>query len=165
MTHFTKATLNDIPLIQELAQRSWKTTYTEILSNEQLAYMMKLMYSHEEIASHLHQENYPYYVVFYNEMPAGFLGFEFHFKPRTTKLHRIYLLPETQGKGVGKSCIWFLKNMAASAGDDRIVLAVNKHNKAQHFYKSQGFEIYDDGVFDIGNGFVMDDFLMELRLT
>ncbi len=47
------------------------------------------------------------------------------------------------------------------SGDLRIILNVNKYNSAQQFYISQGYKVYDDGVFDIGNGFVMDDFLME----
>ena len=46
-------------------------------------------------------------------------------------------------------------------GDQRIILAVNKGKSILSFYLSQGFKVYEEGVFDIGNGFVMDDYLME----
>ena len=55
----------------------------------------------------------------------------------------------------------YIKNQIQEVGDQRIILAVNKQNPSYHFYLSQGFKVYEEGVFDIGNGFVMDDYLME----
>jgi ribosomal protein S18 acetylase RimI-like enzyme len=40
-------------------------------------------------------------------------------------------------------------------------LNVNKRNIAIRFYESIGFAITNEEVIDIGNGFVMDDFVME----
>jgi GNAT superfamily N-acetyltransferase len=54
------------------------------------------------------------------------MGFENHYQEKTTKLHRIYLLEEAKGKGVGKFAINFLKNQAKESGDQRIILNVNK---------------------------------------
>ena len=82
----------------------------------------------------------------------------------TTKLHRIYFLKEAQGKGLGKKALNFIKEEVKKIGDKRIILAVNKNNQAKSFYESQGFKVYDEGVFDIGNGYVMDDYLMEFIL-
>ena len=58
----------------------------------------------------------------------------------------------------------FIKEEVKKIGDKRITLAVNKNNQAKSFYESQGFNVYDEGIFDIGNGFVMDDYLMEFVL-
>ena len=91
----------------------------------------------------------------------GIIGFENHYEENTTKLHRIYITEEGKGKGLGKEAIQFLKNQILEVGDQRITLAVNKQNPSYHFYLSQGFKVYEEGVFDIGNGFVMDDYLME----
>ncbi|MFN8364581.1 MAG: GNAT family N-acetyltransferase [Cloacibacterium normanense] len=91
----------------------------------------------------------------------GIMGFENHYEQNTTKLHRIYITEEGKGKGLGKEAIQFLKNQILEVGDQRIILAVNKQNPSYHFYLSQGFKVYEEGVFDIGNGFVMDDYLME----
>ena len=158
-----KATEKDIPLIQDLAKRSWENAYTEILSQEQMHYMLTTMYSEAQLSEHLQNSNYHYYLIFDEVLNSfdGFLGYENHYEENTTKLHRIYLVPESKGKGLGKKTLEFLNEKVKESGDLRIILNVNKHNSAKNFYESQGYQIYDDGVFDIGNGFVMDDFLME----
>lgn len=160
---FIKATENDIPLIQELARKSWENAYAEILSGEQMEYMLGTMYSYDEIANHLQNPNYQYYLIQdeNNNTYDGFIGYENSYEEKTTKLHRIYLVPESKGKGVGKKALLFLNEKVAEYGDRRIILNVNKYNSARNFYESQGYKVYDEGVFDIGNGFVMDDFLME----
>lgn len=161
-----KATEKNIPLIQDLAKRSWENAYAEILSQEQMKYMLENMYSEIEISAHLKNSNYHYYLI-YDEKTNdydGFIGFENHYEENTTKLHRIYLVPESKGKGLGKKTLEFLNEKVKESGDNRVILNVNKHNSARKFYQSQGYKVYDEGVFDIGNGFVMDDFLMEILL-
>lgn len=160
---FIKATEKDIALIQDLAKRSWENAYAEILSQEQMEYMLETMYSHTEIAEHLKNPDYHYYLVFDEVLNIfdGFIGYEHHYEEKTTKLHRIYLVPESKGKGLGKKTLEFLNEKVKESGDQRIILNVNKYNSARSFYQSQGYEIYDEGVFDIGNGYVMDDYLME----
>lgn len=160
---FIQATEKDIPLIQNLARRSWEKAYADILSPEQMEYMLSDMYSDAEIKKHLLNPNYHYYLIHdeNNDSYDGFIGYEHHYEENTTKLHRIYLVPESKGKGLGKEALLFLNQKVAENGNGRIILNVNKHNAARSFYESQGYRIYDEGVFDIGNGFVMDDYLME----
>ena len=157
----TKATIKDISLIQDLAQKSWRSHYPGIISHEQIDFMLDLMYSEEEITSQFNNPNYHYYLLGNEENFYGIMGFENHYEQKTTKLHRIYITEEGKGKGLGKEAIQFLKNQILEVGDQRIILAVNKQNPSYHFYLSQGFKVYEEGVFDIGNGFVMDDYLME----
>ncbi|ASK32820.1 GNAT family N-acetyltransferase [Chryseobacterium sp. T16E-39] len=158
-----KATENDIPVIQELARRSWENAYAEILSDEQMEYMLTTMYSKEEISQHLKSVNYHYYLIEdeISHSLEGFIGYENDYEEKTTKLHRIYLVPESKGKGLGKEALVFLAQKTKEYGDRRIILNVNKFNQARKFYESQGYKIYGEGVFDIGNNFVMDDYLME----
>lgn len=161
-----KATEKDIPLIQDLARRSWENAYAEILSQEQMEYMLSEMYSAQEIENHLHNPNYHYYLIEDENCNSyeGFLGYEHNYEGKTTKLHRIYLVPESKGKGFGKGALQFLNEKVFENGNTRIILNVNKFNSARNFYESQGYRVYDEGVFDIGNGFVMDDFLMEFLI-
>jgi GNAT superfamily N-acetyltransferase len=163
---FIKATENDIPMIQDLARRSWENAYAEILSTEQMEYMLLTMYSQEEIADHLKQPNYHYYLIKdeANDSFEGFIGYENGYEEGTTKLHRIYLVPESKGKGFGKGTLEFLNEKVKESGDERIILNVNKHNSAKKFYKSQGYSVYGEGIFDIGNNFFMDDYLMEFLI-
>lgn len=159
-----KAEEKDIPLIQKIAEKSWRANYPSIISVEQIDYMLNLMYSEKETKSQFKNPNYHYYLILNEENAAvGIMGFENYFEENTTKLHRIYLLKETKGQGFGKFALQFLKNEVAKMGDERIILNVNKENPAINFYKSQGFSIYEEGIFDIGGGFVMDDFLMEFK--
>lgn len=164
MISFKKVTKVDIPQIQELAKKSWNAAYHNIISQDQIDYMLQQMYSEEEISSHLQNPNYQYYLVLKDEVAAGFIGFEFHYENATTKLHRIYLLEDFKGQGLGKAAITFMKSKVSETSDKRIILNVNKNNSAKQVYESQGFTTYEEAIFDIGNGFVMDDFLMEFHL-
>ncbi|MCG7280078.1 GNAT family N-acetyltransferase [Chryseobacterium taklimakanense] len=161
---FIQAKTDDIALIQQLARTSWESAYAEILSKEQIDYMLAEMYSTAEISSHLTTPNYHYFLIENNEKPVGFIGFQHHYEPGTTKLHRVYLIPEAKGLGFGKAAINFLKEKTGETGNKRIILNVNKNNNARKIYESQGFKAYDEGVFDIGGGYVMDDYLMEFVL-
>ncbi|WP_317192985.1 GNAT family N-acetyltransferase [Kaistella gelatinilytica] len=161
MTNFKKATEKDIPLIRELATISWSAAYENILSTAQIDYMLSEMYSSETILTQIKNSNYLYYLIIKEGKAVGFIGFEFHYEEKTTKLHRIYLVPEAKGKSLGKEAMKFLKREVTSNEDNRIILNVNKDNSAKSFYESQGFQVYEEAVFDIGNGFVMDDYLME----
>lgn len=164
MMKITKATIENIPLIKEIAEKSWRKHYPGILSNEQIEYMLEQMYSETELKNHFENPNYHYYLLGDEEKTLGIMGFENHYQEKTTKLHRIYLLEEAKGKGVGKFAINFLKNQAKESGDQRIILNVNKQNPSYYFYVSQGFKVYEETVLDVGNGFVMDDYLMEYFL-
>jgi ribosomal protein S18 acetylase RimI-like enzyme len=161
-----KVTTENIEEIQQIARFSWENTYKEILAKEQLEYMLDMMYSKQEISKHINDNfNYHYYLIFDEELNnnVGFIGFENNYDGKTTKLHRIYLLPETKGKGFGKAALNYLKNQINEVGNNRIILAVNKQNEAKQFYESQGFSVYEEGVYDVGNGYVMDDYLMEWK--
>ncbi len=161
-----QATAVDIPLIQDLARRSWENAYADILSKEQMEFMLSEMYSETEIQNHLQNPHYHYYLIQdeKNDTYEGFIGYEHHYEEKTTKLHRIYLVPESKGKGFGKKALQFLNEKVSENGNERIILNVNKNNSARSFYESQGYKVYGEGVFDIGNGFVMDDYLMEFLI-
>lgn len=164
MISINKALEKDISLIRELAKKSWNSAYAKILSQEQIDYMLGEMYSHDVILNQIENPKYHYFIIEFNEIPAGFIGFEIDYEPNTTKLHRIYLLDDFKGKGLGKRTLSFLKSKVSETDNTRIILNVNKDNPAKKMYESQGFKVYEEAVFDIGNGFVMDDYLMEFML-
>ena len=159
------ATEKDIPEIQKIAYQSWQENYAGIIVQEQIDYMLGLMYSSAEIQSQFNNENYLYYFIENDvEKRIGIMGFEKNAVPNSTKLHRLYLLESEKGKGLGKLAIQFLKKWTNENSNSRIILNVNKNNPAKEFYLNLGFKIYDEGIFDIGNGFVMDDYLMEYQI-
>lgn len=159
-----KATEEDLTLIREVADKSWRANYPAIISGEQIEYMLNLMYSEAALDKDFHNVNFNYYLILdESDEAVGILGYENSYQHNITKLHRLYLLKEAKGKGYGKYAMDFLKNEVEKSLDSSIILNVNKENPAFKFYKSQGFEIYKEAIVEIGSGFVMDDYLMEFK--
>lgn len=155
----------ELLLVQSIAHRTWPSTFANILSPEQIEYMLNWMYSLEMLESQF-EKGHTFLLAEENGEELGFAGFELNYSegPKA-KLHKIYLLPAAQGKGVGKALILDVEDRARNAGQKSLLLNVNKYNqKAIDFYLKMGFqEIYKE-VIDIGNGYVMDDVVMELNL-
>lgn len=158
----SKAELN---IVQSIAHRTWPSTFANILSPEQIEYMLNWMYSLEMLESQL-DKGHTFLLGEEDGKELGFAGFELNYSEGLkAKLHKIYLLPEAQGKGAGKALILEVSEQAKKAGQKTLLLNVNKYNQnAIDFYLRMGFvEIYKE-VIDIGNGYVMDDVVMELSL-
>lgn len=152
-------------IVQSIAHRTWPSTFAEILSPEQIQYMLNWMYSLDMLESQF-DKGHTFLLIEGNGIELGFAGFELNYSdgPKA-KLHKIYLLPEAQGKGAGKALILEVANRARNAGQKSLLLNVNKYNqKAIVFYNRIGFEEIYKEVIDIGNGYVMDDVVMELTL-
>lgn len=159
-----KAKTEDMPIVADLAERIWPATYSAYISNEQLRYMLDLMYNQGELLSQL-EKGYIFLMASDEDKDVGFACYSISDTVNDIyKLHKIYVLPETHGKGVGKILMNEVVNLAKRNGGKSLELNVNKHNKAKDFYLKNGFKIKESVTIDIGNGFVMDDFVMELAL-
>jgi ribosomal protein S18 acetylase RimI-like enzyme len=155
----------EIEIIQSLIQRIWKPTYREILSEEQMDYMLGRMYDPLTLRSQM-DEGHHFLLLNEDNSPVGFAGYQFDYPEKgICKLHKIYLLPETQGKGLGKMLIHEVIERAEQEGQQSLSLNVNRHNKALNFYKNYGFEIKGEEDINIGNGYFMNDYIMEYKLN
>lgn len=155
----------ELKKVQSIAYRTWPSTFANILSWEQIEYMLNWMYSIEILEAQF-EKGHKFLLAEENGEELGFAGFELNVaEGPKTKLHKIYLLPSSQGKGLGKALIFDVADRARNAGQKSLLLNVNKYNqKAIEFYLKIGFqEIYTE-VIDIGNGYIMDDVVMELKL-
>ena len=83
---------------------------------------------------------------------------------RQLKINKLYVLTDFQGKGAGRALVQKAKERATTTRCKAIFLQVNKVNPAKNFYLQLGFQVREEAVFDIGNGFVMDDYIMEVQL-
>jgi len=161
---FTVATHSQLEIIQDLAKAIWPDAYGAILSQEQLEYMMEMMYSLDSLENQLKNNNVFLLVKEGNDF-IGFASYELNFQnSNKTKIHKLYVLPTIQGKGVGKNLILYIQEIAKKNSNAALILNVNKYNKAKDFYLHNQFEIADSLVVDIGNGYVMDDFVMEKKI-
>jgi diamine N-acetyltransferase len=154
------ATLTDIPTIKKLAWDIWPAAYGAILSDEQLTYMLELIYSEEALQKQFKTQTF--LLAYHNEEPIGYASYQQY--EQKLKLHKIYVLPNTQGKGYGKQLLHYVMQTAISLKCNTLYLNVNKYNKALQFYQKQGFTIIAEEVIDIGSGYVMDDFVLSYAL-
>lgn len=159
------ATRNDIPVIQEIANRTWFDTYAGILSEEQLDYMFDMMYSSRSLDNQM-EEGHTFYLASYGSKPSGYVSIE-HDVDNVFHLQKLYVDPSFQGLGIGDRLIHTAFEHARRNSDGAecyVELNVNRNNKALEFYKKVGMEIDRQGDFPIGNGFYMCDYVMKIRL-
>lgn len=154
----------DLPTITDLAERIWPATYGAYLSDEQLRYMLDKMYNQGELLSQL-EKGYVFLIAEEDDKEIGFASFSLT-NPETEgyKLHKIYVLPEMHGKGVGKILMNEVVSLVRRNGGKTLQLNVNRNNKAKDFYEKAGFIIKETIDLDIGNGFFMNDYVMEKQL-
>lgn len=160
-----KAAISDIPKIQAIAQVTWPDTFKNILSTEQIAYMLNWMYSTAALSASINDPNQSFWLFEDDGKHLGFAGIEHQYKgKKATKLHKIYVLPDAQGKQVGKQLLQKVFDEARSAGSVDLLLNVNRYNNATDFYKHFGFSIIREENIDIGNGYLMEDYVMSSPL-
>lgn len=160
MRSIREAKQEDIPHIRSLAYEIWPATYSSIISTEQIAYMLDMMYSESALQKQM-EEGCVFLLV---EDPSNLVGFASYqrMSEEEFKLHKLYVLPSEHGKGTGRALVNDVTNAVKKQGGKKIILQVNKNNPAKTFYDRLGFVVREEMVLKIGNGFVMDDFVMEL---
>ncbi|MCD9576371.1 GNAT family N-acetyltransferase [Flavobacterium soyae] len=161
MITISEAGVSDIKTIQKITNITWPITYGEILSQTQLDYMLGLFYSEEALTKQIENKEQLFYLISDSESTIGFIGIEHNYKNEAiTKIHKIYLLPETQGKGYGKIVFESIEKLALENNSTALLLNVNRFNTALNFYKKLGFEIKETVDIEIGNGYLMEDYVM-----
>ena len=159
---FIKLTKDDISDVQTDAGAIWHECYAGIISNEQIEYMLKWMYSRNAIERELEYENIDYYFIYHDGQKLGFCSMGPY--PDTVgraKLHKLYLYPEFHGKGFGSASLRKICSLAQEQGYDSICLNVNKNNRsAIKAYERNGFIKEKSIINNIGNGYIMDDYVM-----
>jgi ribosomal protein S18 acetylase RimI-like enzyme len=156
--------IEQLNVVIDLTKKIWPVAYGEILSKAQLDYMIDKFYNEPALRELIQKEHIFYLAQDDKDKYVGFVSYELNSEPNKTKIHKIYVLPETQGTGLGRQFFELVKEKAIENNQKAIFLNVNKYNNAIHFYMKQGFTKVKDEVIDIGNGYVMDDYVMEVDI-
>ena len=149
-----------IETVARLARVIWLDHYFPIIGKEQTEYMLEKFQSAEAISCQIKTENHQYFLIAPDEIPVGYLGLQ----PRDNDLFlsKIYIKSSHRGRGFGKKAIQHTEQVAKELRKPAITLSVNRHNATSiAAYSRYGFRIIDEAVTDIGNGFVMDDYIMQ----
>lgn len=147
-----------------LAHRIWHAHYPGIITAEQIDYMLERGYTRLVIRDEIDNRGVIWLAINSGDEMIGFAALG-PYASGTMKLHKLYLLPEYHGTGIGARALAEVEQIARDNAAARLVLNVNRHNtKAIRAYERAGWKISEEVVADIGNGYVMDDFVMTKQL-
>jgi diamine N-acetyltransferase len=159
----TKVTIEELNIVKTLAYKIWPIAYSEILSSDQLTYMLDKFYCLSALESQMLDRSHVFLLAKNNNDCVGFASYELNCENNEkAKLHKIYVLPET--KGVGLLLLDEVEKRAKAANCTLVFLNVNRFNKAQEFYKKHNYIIVKEENIAIGNGYLMEDYVMEKEL-
>ena len=150
-----------------LASEIWHEYWPALIGEAQTDYMVEQFQSLEAIERDLAEHAYEYWFLRAAEdgRTVGYTGGRV--EPETNRffISKIYLLKEHRGEGLCSATIRFYERLARERGLDALYLTVNKRNEmAIRAYKAKGFEVIDAAETDIGDGYIMDDYIMEKKL-
>ena len=168
-------TAADFETLAQLAEKIWRAHYTKIIGSAQVDYMLADRYTPEKLRLYLDADDRWLMLLRMDDRAVGYCSYALaenpgemkppEIKSGEMKLEQLYVLPELQGQGLGRLMLRHFEEQARARGCRTLVLQVNKRNDiAVAFYRKAGFSVREEAVFDIGNGFVMDDYVMEKAL-
>lgn len=157
-----EATIDELAWISKLAEEAYWSTYQDILSKEQIVFMLDNIYSVPALRQAV-VEGQRFYMAYEQSELIGFTAVK-HKEPSTLRIEKLYLLSKIQGKGYGKALIDYSCKIAKQNNLKTLELNVNRGNKAYYFYLKQGFEVVEE--VDIPyHGFVLDDYVMQKHVS
>ncbi len=160
MITFQIVTIEKFKQLAELANIIWHEYWTEILSPEQIDYMVDKFQSENAIINQYKNENYTYYFITLNKENIGYFGISE--KQYFLFLSKFYIKKDFRHNRFGTKAFELIKKIAKDKNYKSIKLTVNKYNKNTiQIYLKWGFKIVDSVITNIGNDFVMDDYIME----
>lgn len=158
-----KADETDAHTINILAHATWPQTYGDILSEPQLQYMLDLFYSESSLHEQM-RTGHLFYIAEMNSEPVGFISLSHDHTAGAYKIHKLYVHPMMQGKGIGRHLLDRMMEETRKHQGRAVRLNVNRNNPARNFYERLGFVIVGDEDIAIGEGYFMNDFIMEKKL-
>jgi ribosomal protein S18 acetylase RimI-like enzyme len=148
--------------ISELARNIWNQCYLEIISQEQIDYMLNQRFSLPRLRDELSGKEQRYWMILSGSEAVGYGVLSLCPIDQRCKIQQIYIDVSVRGLGLGRRLLDTMTKEAALNGAQKVWLSVNRNNgNAIEFYRRLGFSLAGSVVTDIGKGFVMDDFLLE----
>src|SRR5688572_33433369 len=129
-------------IIADIAEKTWPVTYGSILKPGQMRYMLDEIYSKSTLLNVMEDQTQTFILLKDNHNFEGFASYgPRSADPSIFKVHKLYVLPNNQGKGYGRLLIDEIKTRTSNAGARTLDLNVNRYNPAVKFYTKMGFKI------------------------
>lgn len=164
MVEILEAFPEDFTSIQNIARKTWPATYSTILLAEQLDFMLNKFYSVESLTANS-AVGHKFLLAKLSSEVVGFAGYKINYKPQCTHLHKLYVMPEMQGRNIGEKLLKSVEGFALQSDQVAVSLNVNRFNKAITFYQKVGYSIVESVDIEIGNGYLMEDFIMKKAIV
>ena len=131
--------------IAALANEIWHEHFVPIIGLDQVNYMVGKFQSYPALKDQV-KEGYEYYRIFCGDAFAGYAGI----RPEEDALFlsKLYLHKDYRGQHLSTKALEFLKDYCHKLD----------------VYHHLGFSNVRSQVADIGNGYVMDDYILELEV-
>ena len=166
MIELRLANPDDWQTIADIAKTTWPVAYGRYLPSHQIEYMLKLIYSNASLENQMKVLEHRFIIGLKNAVPVAFASFEKDFMGLgELMIHKLYVLPEMHGHGVGGMIMNQLENYARLKAHKKLRLQVYVKNiDAIGFYRRLGFTIVGNQITDMGNGYVIHDKVMKKHL-
>ncbi len=156
------ANFEDAGLIVKLAHEIWPVVYVDVISNEQISFMLEQSYSISAIENQM-KEGHLFFILESDSVAQGFASITKE-SNEIYKLQKLYIHQSLHGQGAGRFFITTVENYCREQGALELVLNVNRNNKAKFFYKKMGYGIIE--VVDIPYyKYVLNDYVMVKNLV
>ena len=147
----------------KMAEIVWNEHFTSIIGKSQVDYMLDKFQSEHAVTDQIQNRGYEYYFMESDGNKVGYMGI--HREETKIFLSKLYVMKEFRKKGYASLAFEFLKNLCRDNHLKSIYLTVNKYNTDTiQVYEAKGFKTIRSEISDIGNGYVMDDYVMELTI-
>ena len=155
-----RLTAQEVESVSALARIIWQATYPTLISQVQIDTMLDDRYAAERIRPQLDDPAHGWWAAYDQHALVGFAHAMLN--DQACKLDKLYVHPTAQRRGIGGMLMGAIQQWARQQQTQRLWLQVNRGNtQAITAYQKYGFRITESCIFDIGNGFVMDDYIME----
>lgn len=163
MIQFVNGGPEHIPVIQEIAEKTWWPTYSSMLEKEQIRYMLDTIYGDRALTDVIQDGSQEFVLLSDTNGYQGFASFGLQRDdPAAFKLHKLYVLPENQGKAYGTALIEEVKRRLIARNIRTLDLNVARKNPAKTFYERIGFQVMAEKDIPFGP-YWLRDFIMRIN--
>jgi tRNA(Arg) A34 adenosine deaminase TadA/GNAT superfamily N-acetyltransferase len=149
----------------EIAHEIWNEWFPPIIGQAQTDYMIERFQSLDAMKEQIASEHYEYFILQKSGTDIGYTAVADKGDGRLF-LSKAYIKKAYRGKGYFRQLLAFISEIARERDLRAVWLTVNRGNTlARMVYEKTGFVIIGEGVTDIGDGFVMDDYYYELSVS
>lgn len=166
----TKVKLSEIDQLQKIGRLTFKETFSESNSEENMNNYLEKGFSNEKLTIELNDLNSEFYFASLENEIIGYLKINFGKSQTELKdskaleIERIYVSKEFHGKSVGQLLYDKAIEIAKQKNSDYVWLGVWEENpRAISFYKKNGFIEFDKHIFKLGDD-GQTDIMMKLKL-